>query len=141
MKSNNKVKYNMRNYITLNLLILLVITDISISCAETTKSTSGNLEKSSNYDKIAIKKIYEDTTLIVLYKNTTNSKTILELEKKLPQHNKKSLNSDIIFLYQFSTAENLATAKFILENETIVNKISKDKIRIFNPEPGGKHYN
>ncbi|MFV1983984.1 MAG: hypothetical protein ACC657_10640 [Thiohalomonadales bacterium] len=116
-----------------NILVILVITAVtlsSISCTEEIKNTTGN--KPSNYDLDKINNIHESTTLLVLYKDKTTSKSIDELEKKLPQYSRKSLNSSLMFSYQFSTVENSTKVKSILENATIVNEISNDWLRKIN---------
>ncbi|VAW98090.1 hypothetical protein MNBD_GAMMA22-1168 [hydrothermal vent metagenome] len=86
--------------------------------SEVKKFNSGN----TNVAKSSVSK-----NLIVVYKKTTSSQAILELEKLLPKFRKKSLSSKIFFVYDFLTLDNSIIAKKMLLASDIVKNVSNDR--------------
>jgi hypothetical protein len=125
------VNFTFRNYINVLGYFILLIGIVSCSQSpshpEYSKSEVASASEHSSGSQVNINKKLP-TTLIVTYRKGTSTKVIDYLASSLPNHSKKALNSNRIFLYKFTSIKNTETAKDILSSSKNVESISNDRV-------------
>ncbi|MFV1985377.1 MAG: hypothetical protein ACC657_17650, partial [Thiohalomonadales bacterium] len=89
--------------------------------------------ESVNELDIELHKLIESKRLIVSFKKGSTNKVINYLDKRLPIHSKKSLKSELMFLYKFSSMDDLTKAKIIFKDSHLLDNIAKENIFKLNP--------
>jgi len=116
---------------TTNILLVFLL----MSCDNTpNNSTVVTLSPDTQVNSIDTTPRVIAGSILIAYKTDVKTETIVNFEKSLPEHVKKSLGSQIMFSYRFLSVKNIVKAQGLFKNASIVDSISQDKV--FKMDPG-----